>query len=404
MQKDQNMKDITSKSTTEIPKSVQSICAVHGVRAAGTRDGKFGLSLIQAAGGSAAVFTKNIVIAEPVRLMKDRMQQGQLSGIIVNSGCANVLTGERGYQDALSMAECAADVIQVDAKEIGVASTGVIGRYLDLPLITKQCKSLTGTLGNTPKCEYVAADGILTTDLFQKHALIQTDEFSIGGICKGSGMIAPNMGTMLAFIYTDAEIGAEQLQSALRSAVDHSFNMVVVDGDTSTNDATFLTATGEAGRVDPTLFQDALSSCCISLARQIAIDGEGASKLITVRVRGTKTIEEARLAAWTIAASPLVKTAVYGEDPNWGRIIAAAGRSGCEFDVNAISCWIGNDDARAVVCKEGVINPDLSSAKALMKGKEVVIELDLAGGTESATAWGCDLTEGYIDINGRYTT
>lgn len=395
---------MNSKPISGVPAQSRSICAIQGVHAAGTKDGKFGLSLMQAAGDAAAVFTKNVVIAEPVRLMRERMQQGKLSGIIVNSGCANVLTGEKGYQDALLMTECAAEAMQIDAKEVGVASTGVIGRYLDIPLITGQCKNLTGTLGNTPACEHAAADAILTTDLHQKHALVQADGFCIGGICKGSGMIAPNMGTMLAFLYTDAEIKAEQLKSALQSAVDESFNMVVVDGDTSTNDATFLTATGEAGRVDAAAFREALSSCCKSLARQIAIDGEGASKLITVRVRGTKTIQDARHAAWTIASSPLVKTAVYGSDPNWGRIIAAAGRSGCEFDTNAISCWIGNGEHSAVVCREGVLNQDLSTAKALMNGKEVVIELDLAEGTEHATAWGCDLTEGYVDINGRYTT
>ena len=398
------MNEMNLDTISKVPAQKRSICAIQGVRAAGTRDGKFGLSLIEAKGDAAAVFTKNVVIAEPVRLMKERMQQGKLSGIIVNSGCANVLTKERGYQDALFMTECAAETMQIDAKEVGVASTGIIGRYLDVPLITKQCKSLTGTLGNTPACEHAAADAILTTDLSQKHALICADEFSIGGICKGSGMIAPNMGTMLAFLYTDAEIRAEQLKAALQLAVDESFNMVVVDGDTSTNDATFLTATGEAGKVDSAAFQEALSSCCKSLARQIAIDGEGASKLITVRVRGAKTIEDARCAAWTISASPLVKTAVYGSDPNWGRIVAAAGRSGCEFDPNEISCLIGNGEQSAIVCKEGVLNPDLSCAKTLMNGKEVVIELDLAQGTEYATAWGCDLTEGYIDINGRYTT
>jgi glutamate N-acetyltransferase/amino-acid N-acetyltransferase len=396
--------EMNSRPISEIPTQIRSICAIQGVRAAGTRDGKFGLSLIEATGDAAAVFTKNIVIAEPVRLMRERIQQGKLFGIVVNSGCANVLTGERGYQDALFMTECAADAMQIDAKEVGVASTGVIGRYLDMPLITRQCKSLTGALGNTPACEHAAADAILTTDLFQKHALVQADGFSIGGICKGSGMIAPNMGTMLAFLYTDAKIPADQLKTALQSAVDESFNMVVVDGDTSTNDATFLTATGEAGRVDSALFQEALSSCCKSLARQIAIDGEGASKLITVHVQDAKNVQDARHAAWTIASSPLVKTAVYGSDPNWGRIIAAAGRSGCEFDPNAISCWIGNGEEFAIVCTKGVISQDLSPAKALMNGKEVVILLDLAEGTGCATAWGCDLTEGYIDINGRYTT
>jgi glutamate N-acetyltransferase/amino-acid N-acetyltransferase len=392
------------RPVSTIPASVQSICAIDGVCAAGTREGKFGLSLIRAQGEAAAVFTKNVVIAEPVRLMKERIKSGRLSGIIVNSGCANVLTQEQGYKDAILMAECAADAMQIDTRETGVSSTGAIGFFLDMDLIIQQCSSLKGTLSNTPACEYAAANGILTTDLFQKHALVHGDGFSIGGICKGSGMIAPNMGTMLAFIYTDAEMTSDQLNSALKVAVEHSFNMVVVDGDTSTNDSVFLTATGEAGRVDTTDFQKALTSCCISLARQIAKDGEGATKMLTVRVCGAPSIELARNTARTIIGSPLVKTAVYGADPNWGRIVAAAGRSGVEFETNAISCRIGNGEEHAYVCKNGVINQDRGDAKKLMLGKNVVIELDLANGSEHATAWGCDLTEKYVDINGRYTT
>ena len=244
----------------------------------------------------------------------------------------------------------------------------------------------------------------MTTDTYPKHALVQTETFTIGGITKGSGMIAPNMGTMLAFIYTDADIGAKPLLLALKQATRRTFNRVVVDGDMSTNDIALCTATGEAGKVNPSEFYPALEECCRSLARQIAADGEGATKLIEVTVKGAQKEEAAAKIARTIVESPLVKTAVYGEDPNWGRVIAAAGRAGVDFDPNAVSLWIGDGNTKYPLVNSGAIIADLKKAKETMRGKKVVFILDLGTGKEEATAWGCDLTERYVEINGRYTT
>lgn len=383
---------------------MQSICAVDGVTAAGIKEGKFGLALIRAEGVSAAAFTKNIAKAAPVILMQERIKSGRLSATITNSGCANALTGQRGIADAEEMAAIAAEYLSLSPLEVGVASTGVISRYLNLPLIRDQCHRVAPSLSRSPAAEIMTARAIMTTDLVEKHTLIQREGFTIGGICKGSGMIAPNMGTMLGYVYTDAEIGPRDLQDALKTAVKRSFNRVVVDGDTSTNDVVFCTATGTAGKVNPGEFTAALEECCINLGRQIAKDGEGATKLIEVNVQGARTEDEADLVARTVVGSPLVKTAVYGEDPNWGRIVAAAGRSGADFDPEEVSCWIAGSGIRAAVCLHGVLSEDLAEAKSALRGEEIRIELDLAAGNGSATAWGCDLTEKYVEINGKYTT
>jgi glutamate N-acetyltransferase/amino-acid N-acetyltransferase len=217
-------------------------------------------------------------------------------------------------------------------------------------------------------------------------------------------MIAPNMGTMLAFIYTDADIGAAKLSEALKLATKRSFNRVVVDGDTSTNDIALCTATGEAGNVNAREFSAALEECCRSLARQIAADGEGASKLLEIGVKGARKEDDAEKVARTVIGSPLVKTAVYGEDPNWGRVVAAAGRAGVKFDPNAVSLWISDGSDRYPLVKSGEIIADLAAAKKAMHGRNVVFILDLAAGKAEATAWGCDLTEKYVEINGKYTT
>ncbi len=384
--------------------TIRSLCGVSGVRCAGTKEGKFGLALIEAPGEAAAVFTRNVAKAAPVLLMQERIKQGRLEAILVNSGCANALTGSRGEADASRMAEIAAENLSCSPDAVGVASTGVIGRYLDLPRIEKQCSLITPQLSRSPAAESNTAAAIMTTDTYPKHALVRKEHFSIGGICKGSGMIAPNMGTLLAFLYTDAAIPACDLKDLLSHAVTRSFNQVVVDGDTSTNDVTFLTATGSAGRVNPNEFKNALLECCILLAKQIAADGEGASKMIEVIVTNARTETDAREVAKTIVGSPLVKTAIYGQDPNWGRIIAAAGRAGVSFDPDAISCWIGSLQDRTPVCIAGTMTEDLRAAKQALGAKQVVIELDLQEGEEKATAWGCDLTEEYVVINGKYTT
>ena len=306
------------------------------------KEGKFGLALIRATGTAAGVFTQNLVKAAPVELMRNQIKKGTMEAVIVNSGCANAYTGKRGYNDAVAMTALAGSALGINPDQVGIASTGVIGRYLDLPLIQRQCEEIAQKIDRTPEAENLAAEAIMTTDTFPKHALVQKESFSIGGITKGSGMIAPNMGTMLAFIYTDADIGAKTLLQTLRKATKRTFNRVVVDGDMSTNDIALCTATGESGKVNSAEFSQALEECCRSLAQQIAADGEGATKLIEVTVRGAQKEEAAAKVARTIIESPLVKTAVYGEDPNWGRVVAAAGRAGIEFDPNAVSLWISD--------------------------------------------------------------
>jgi len=382
----------------------RSICAVKGVKACGMKEGKFGLALITARGTAAGVFTENLVKAAPIELMRRQIKKGTMEAVIANSGCANAYTGKRGYADAVAMTGYAGSALNVDQDLVGVASTGVIGRYLDLPLIQRQCEEIAPQIDRTPDAETLAAQAIMTTDTFAKHALVQRETFTVGGITKGSGMIAPNMGTMLAFIYTDAEIGAKPLMQVLKQATRRTFNRVVVDGDMSTNDIALCTATGEAGKVNPAEFSPALEECCRSLAKQIAADGEGATKLLEVTVKGAQKEEAAAKVARTIIESPLVKTAVYGEDPNWGRVIAAAGRAGVDFDPNAVSLWISDENMKYPLVSSGAIIADLKKAKEAMHGRKVIFILDLGAGKEEATAWGCDLTERYVEINGRYTT
>jgi glutamate N-acetyltransferase/amino-acid N-acetyltransferase len=383
---------------------MKSICGVEGVRAAGIKEGKFGLALIEAEGSAAGVFTTNLVRAPPIDLMRERIRKGRLEAIIANSGCANAFTGERGYRDAVSMCEIAGDALSVDPGVIGVASTGVIGRYLDLQLIEAQCRKLAPLINRDEQAEIDAARSIMTTDLTEKHALVEREGFSIGGITKGSGMIAPNMGTMLAFLYTDARIEPGDLHDALKKAADRTFNRVVIDGDTSTNDIALCTATGLAGKVRSEEFELALEECCRNLAIQIAMDGEGASKLLEVIVKGAPSEEDAATVARTIISSPLVKTAAYGEDPNWGRVIAAAGRAGIRFNPAKADLMIGNGTASLPLVAEGKIVVDIALAKKMMHGKKIIFDLHLHAGEGIATAWGCDLTEKYVEINGRYTT
>lgn len=383
---------------------MQSICAVEGVTAWGVKEGKYGLALIKASGTGAAVFTSNKVRAPVVNLMAERTKRGKLAGIIVNSGCANAYTGKRGYEDAMTMASIGAEALGISEKETGVASTGVIGRYLDLDLIRRQSADVAGKLAHSADAEKAAAAAIMTTDTVQKHALVQREGFTVAGICKGSGMIAPNMGTMLSFVYTDAEVSAEYLHDALKSAVRRSLNRVVVDGDESTNDSLFCTATGEAGRVPKKEFAAALEECCVSLAKQIAADGEGATKLLEVRVKGARREKDAEKIARAVITSPLVKSAVYGEDPNWGRVVCAAGYSGVEFDIDELSLSIGEGESETSLVRKGEITADLTKAKAAMTGKHVVFTITLESGKKEATAWGCDLTEQYVEINGKYTT
>ena len=387
------------------------VCAVKGVRAGGIKPGKMGLAVIVAEGDAAGVFTRNKIIAAPLIVTKENLSNnGRLSAVVANSGNANAFTGEQGIADAKEMVHIIAEHLDVPEELIAVASTGVIGRKLDVEWIREHASDVVETLDSTPDSSNAAARAIMTTDLVKKESAVELESgVRIGGIAKGSGMIEPNMGTMLSFIYTDASLPADVLEGCLKRSVEKSFNMIVVDGDTSTNDMALLTATG-ASSVEPQIeeFQMGLDHVMIDLAKMIARDGEGATKLIEAQVRGAKTENDARIAAKAIVRSPLVKSAVFGKDPNWGRAIAAVGYSGADIDQDKISLAFasGEDSVDLVEC--GTILDSstdvLISLESIMAQDEVVIMVDIGLGEQSAIAWGCDLTYDYVKINADYTT
>jgi glutamate N-acetyltransferase/amino-acid N-acetyltransferase len=384
------------------------ICAVRGVKANGIKQGKNGLAIMVADARELAttgVFTRNKVIAAPLIITREALSKGDLKAIIANSGCANAFTGEKGIEDARWMAGLLSKKLKCSPEEIGVASTGVIGRYLDKTWIAGHLDEVYDHISSSKEASSACARAIMTTDTSMKEFAVELDNgVRIAGIAKGSGMIEPNMGTMLAFLFTDACLSKKALDVCLKKAVDKSFNMVVVDGDTSTNDMALLTATGYRD-CDEKTFQDGLDRVCISLAKMIAKDGEGATRMIEVRVSGARTEGDARSAAKTIVRSPLVKTAIYGKDPNWGRVVAAAGYSGAEVDQNRISLKFSGNNKEAVLVDSGtIIEGKLDELKSIMESREILIEVELGIGENSATAWGCDLTYDYVKINAMYTT
>ncbi len=387
------------------------ICAVKGVRAGGIKPGKMGIAVIQAEGNAAGAYTRNKVIAAPLVVTRDRISRtGKLAGIIVNSGNANAFTGLQGLADARIMASTLASKLGIDEELVGVASTGIVGRKLDTGWISANIQDALKSMGEDEDASMRAARAIMTTDTVPKEIAIEMDSgIRIAGIAKGSGMIEPNMGTMLAFIYTDADITSKTLHSCLSTAVDKSFNMVVVDGDTSTNDMVLLTATARSG-ISPQIndFQAGLELVMTELARMIAIDGEGASKLIESKVTGASTVQDAQLVAKAIVRSPLVKSAIFGQDPNWGRIVVAAGYSGADIDQEKISLSFSAGTEVVELVREGRVlsnnEEDLSSLMSIMSQDEIFIIVDLGMGDKTATAWGCDLTYDYVRINAEYTT
>ncbi|MFH1323525.1 MAG: bifunctional ornithine acetyltransferase/N-acetylglutamate synthase [Methanobacteriota archaeon] len=384
------------------------ICAVRGVRANGIKQGKNGLAIMVADARELAttgVFTRNKVIAAPLIITREALSKGDLKAIIANSGCANAFTGEKGIEDARWMAGLLSKKLKCSPEEIGVASTGVIGRYLDKTWLAGHLDEVYDHISSSKEASSACARAIMTTDTSMKEFAVELDNGArIAGIAKGSGMIEPNMGTMLAFLFTDACLSKKALDVCLKKAVDKSFNMVVVDGDTSTNDMALLTATGYRD-CDEKTFQDGLDHVCISLAKMIAKDGEGATRMIEVIVSGARTEGDARAAAKTIVRSPLVKTAIYGKDPNWGRVVAAAGYSGAEVDQNRISLKFSGNNKEAVLVDSGtIIEGKLDELKSIMESREILIEVELGIGENSATAWGCDLTYDYVKINAMYTT
>jgi glutamate N-acetyltransferase / amino-acid N-acetyltransferase len=389
------------------------ICAVRGVKASGIKDGRNGVALITGGGQAAGVFTTNKVTAAPVIVTREHLKQSnEILAIVANSGSANAFTGPEGVNDAKSVAKSLAQRLHIRDTQVAVASTGVIGTPLNKDWINSRIETLLLTLTDSAEGSLAAARAIMTTDSVPKHIAVEVSDVRIGGIAKGAGMIEPKLCTMLAFVYTDAQLSADILQKCLKQAVDISFNMVVVDGDTSTNDSVLLIATGKSPKtIEISKFQDALNYVCIALAKMIARDGEGATKMMEVTVTGAQNRDDAVKAAKAVVRSPLVKTALFGADPNWGRIVAAVGYSEAFVDPSLLSLSLSSGKRPPIVLlQNGLIHTDSAdkfeedALAAIMKSAEISIQIDLGVGVASATAWGCDLTDDYVRINAEYTT
>ncbi|MGE4589376.1 MAG: bifunctional glutamate N-acetyltransferase/amino-acid acetyltransferase ArgJ [Acidaminococcaceae bacterium] len=380
-----------------------------GIKASGKEDVAVIMSTVPAAAG--AVFTQNKMCAAPVIVSREAAKQPYAQAIVVNSGCANACTGEKGLADAREMVSFAAGLLDIDEKGVYVCSTGVIGHFLPMDRVR------TGIADAVDKMDEnegeSAALAIQTTDTFVKKIAYEFElggrKTRIAGIAKGAGMIHPNMATMLTFITTDAAIAPDVLKRTVKAVADKSFNMVVVDGDTSTNDSMIVLANGLAENEiifseehpDYPVFFEAFLRAAQDLAKMIAHDGEGATKFLEVNVIGAVSFEDAKLAAMAIAKSPLVKTAFFGEDPNWGRIVCAAGYSGAAMKADQVTLSIGG--VRLV--KNGLnVGVPLEELTSIMAEHDISITVDLAAGKEKATVWTCDFSYEYVKINGEYHT
>ncbi len=385
-----------------------------GVKAEIKYPDKYDVALIysEVKAQGAGVYTRNKVKAHPLLLTMKHLEKGTAQAIVINSGNANACVGKDGDEAAWIMAQKTAQMLGIAPEEVLVASTGVIGVKMPLDRVEQGIEKAASELlqANTSvEDAHLAALAIMTTDTVPKESAceLRTEQgiVRLGAMAKGSGMIHPNMGTMLGFITTDADIPGDELQALLREAVEDSFNMVTVDGDTSTNDMVLALANGKSGVVlkdeDWLEFRQMFLSVCKKLAQDIARDGEGASKFLQVEVEGAGNVVDARLIAKSICGSSLVKTAIFGEDANWGRILAAAGYSGAEFDPNKADIYLGT----ILVAQEGQgVDFSEEEAKKILMNKDIQIRVVLREGDAQATAWGCDLTHDYVTINGSYRT
>ncbi len=364
---------------------------------------------------AAAVFTQNKVVAEPVKFSRRVVENGQAQAIVCNSGNANACTGRQGYKDATAMAETLAEELGIDVNDVIVSSTGVIGRKLPVDKIVKGIKDNVPKLSNRHIAGSLVANAIMTTDTFQKENYLEFKvggkSVRMGGVAKGSGMIHPNMGTMLSFIACDADIEPALLRKALKEVVDDTFNMITVDGDTSTNDMVAVLSNGMAGNKkiteennDYEVFKDHLFKLCLPLAKMIVSDGEGSTKMVEYHVKNAPSVEDARQVVKTISTSALVKTAIFGRDPNWGRILAAAGRSGVDFDPDKIDLFLRTHKTEQLVKNGEPTGVDLSRIKHMMSATQIFITLDLHNGDAESTGWGTDFSYEYVRINAEYTT
>jgi len=376
-----------------------------GVRSTGVKD--LGLLFSEVPCEAAAVFTRNAVKGAPLVVTREAVERGGVRAVVANSGIANAATGQRGIEDARAMQELAAEALGIGAGEVAVASTGVIGVRLPMDMISVGIRAAAGELGGTG-----FAEAIMTTDTREKEAVARVEvggkTVTVGGTAKGSGMIHPNMGTMLAFLTTDAAVEKKCLEETLRRVTDRTYNRVTVDGDTSPSDVALLMANGAAGNTRITLdspdypvFAEAVEDVARELAKEIARDGEGATRLVEVVVEGAASEERASALAKSVVGSNLVKAAVFGEDANWGRVITAMGYSGVEFDPEEVDLWFG--PIKVFSDGEPVAHEEAEANATLARG-EVRITARLDEGEASATAWGCDLSYEYVRINGSYRT
>jgi glutamate N-acetyltransferase/amino-acid N-acetyltransferase len=391
------------------------VVAARGFTAAGVAcglkpDSKRDLALIVASHDvpAAAVFTRNSIVAAPVLVSRAHIASGSARAVVINAGNANACTGDKGVRDAQATAAAVSEDLGCAPDDVLVCSTGVIGMPFPLEKVLAGVPEAVEALDNRTGDD--AAEAIMTTDTFAKQCAVSLEiggrTVTVGGMAKGSGMIAPNMATMLAVVTTDAPLTSSACDAALRAACATTFNRVTVDGDTSTNDTLILMASGEAGgdpieesSPDYPLVAEALGVVCAELARMLARDGEGATKLVTVNVTGAASEHDAEIAAFTVANSPLVKTALFGNDANWGRVAMAVGRSGAVVDPTALAI----DLAGIAVCRSGeAVAFDEAAASSALDSDEVAIDVDLGRGTFSATVLTCDLSYEYVRINGEY--
>jgi glutamate N-acetyltransferase/amino-acid N-acetyltransferase len=400
------------------------ITTPQGFKAAGVHSGvkyrslDFGMLYSEVPATAFAAYTTNEVKAAPVQVMMSD-DSPELSAVVVNSGNANALTGRRGLEDARTMQQTAATELGLEPSQVGVMSTGLIGRFLDMHKIRYGISKAARELDSGREADGLIAEAIMTTDTIKKEAsarvrLEDGTLVHISAISKGSGMIAPHLrvlqGTTLSLITTDARL-TPAFRDTWQEILDDSMNMVSVDGDQSTNDTSILLANGMAGGEpadgDPA-FIEALRDVMVRIARTIALDGEGATKLIEVQVTGAETREDARRAVMKVINSPLVKSAIFGSDPNYGRIMMALGNSGCRFNLEDVHLTIKGGDMEVPILDSGapVFQEERSVevVRMAMDNKEVAILLDLGAGSESATGWGCDLTYDYVRINAEYAT
>ena len=362
---------------------------------------------------TAALFTTNQIVAAPIKLSRNVVKNGKAHAIVVNSGNANACTGKKGEKDAESMALLTSKQLNIKPDEVLVASTGIIGHHLPMAKIKAGISNSSERLGNKNTHAISIAKAIMTTDLVHKQIAVKTKiggkEVTIGAIAKGSGMISPDMATMFCFITTDAIISLNTLRSCIKKSTESSFNQITVDGHMSTSDMVAILANGMAQnrnitsstRNDLALFQKALDYVTQNMAKEIVKDGEGATKFVQIEIHEAKSASDAKKIARSIAESPLVKTAINGEDPNWGRIVSAAGYAGVTLDESKLKLAVN----KITIYKKGLpVTPAPKRLNSVMKKKEITIQLYLGTGSKSTTLWTCDLSKEYVSINADYHT